>query len=125
MARLVVKAVLSSSSGCILILVVPYVGIHEAEEFAARSYIDHLVYVGQREAILGTDFVRVGKVDAYYLFLVLLFHQGWIGEPIRIKYFSDEANLEESVYFLIQCSKMFNIYLSRLLLYWLCFRENG
>jgi len=104
-------------------LVEPRVGIHEAEEFVACSYIDHLVYARQREAILGTCFIQVGEVDAYSIFRS--FHQDWIGEPVWIKFFSDEASIEELVYFLIEYSKMFDIHLSRLLLYWLCFRENG
>jgi len=45
-------------------LVVPRVGIYEAEKFMARNCIDYLVYVGQWKAILGTCFIQVGVVDA-------------------------------------------------------------
>ena len=54
-------------------LIVPRVGIHEVEEFVARSCIDYLVYAGQREAILRTGVIQVSEVDAYSSFRVL-FH---------------------------------------------------
>jgi len=86
----------------------------------ARSCVNHLVYVGQREAILRTGFIWVGKVNADPLFPILLFHQDWIGEPVWIKSFLDETSFEESVYFLVE-RLTFCIHLPRLLLYWFCF----
>jgi len=56
-------------------LIVPRVGIHEAEKFVVRCCVDHLVYARQWEAIIGIGFIQIDEVDADSPLSVFLFHQ--------------------------------------------------
>jgi hypothetical protein len=54
-----------------------------------------LIYPLQPEGVLGAVFVEVGVVDAHPLLVcVLLADEDWVGEPLRMEDFSDEADRE-------------------------------
>jgi hypothetical protein len=75
--------------------VVPGVAVEEAEQVAARRGFDDLINPRQPEGVLGVVLVEVGVVDAHPpLFRVLLADEDRVGEPLRMKDFSDEASRE-------------------------------
>jgi len=106
-------------------MVVPRVSIHEGEELVARCRVDHLIYDGQREADFGAGFVQVGEEDADFLFSIFLLHQKWIGEPVWVKYLSDEVGLEKSVNFVVEGLETYCVHLPWLLFHWFNLGENG
>jgi hypothetical protein len=76
-------------------LAVPRVAVKEAEQVAARLGVDDLINPRQPEGVLGAVLVEVSVVDAHPpLVRVLLADEEWVGEPLRMEDFSDEAGRE-------------------------------
>jgi hypothetical protein len=76
-------------------LVVPRVAVEEAEHVAARCGINDLINLRQYEGVLGVVFVEVGVVNAHSpLVRVLLADEDGVGEPLKMKDFSGEADCE-------------------------------
>jgi hypothetical protein len=75
--------------------VVPGVAVEEAEQVAACLGVDDLINPRQPEGVLGAVFVEIGVIDAHPpLIQVLLADEDGIGEPLKMKDFSDEASRE-------------------------------
>jgi hypothetical protein len=83
-------------------LVVPGVAVKEAEQVAAHRGVDDLVNLRQPKRVLVEVGIEVGVVDAHPpLVHVLLANEDGVGEPLRMEYFTDEANRKQFGEFLL------------------------
>ena len=71
------------------------VSIQEGQELTPGSGVDDLVDPREGEWILGAGLVQAGVVDTHAPGLVLLHDEDWVGQPLGVKHFHDEAGLQE------------------------------
>lgn len=62
-------------------LVVPRICIHEAEKLMACRCVNKLVYLREREAILGTSTIEIGVFHTHALTTLGLVNHGYVGQP--------------------------------------------
>ena len=70
----------------------------------------------QRKTILEADLIEIGEVDADSPLAILLLHQDWIGEPLRIMSLPGEVGSKQSVNFLAEDLTSLRVHLSQLLI---------
>ena len=71
-------------------MVIPGIGVHEAQELISGCGVDRLIDPGKREWVLWAGLVQVGEIDADSPLPVLLFDQDRVGQPFRVKRYPDE-----------------------------------
>ena len=71
------------------------VSVQEGQELTPGGRVDDLVDPREGERILGTGLIEAGVVDTHAPGLVLLQDEDWVGQPLGVKHFHDEAGRQE------------------------------
>ena len=70
-------------------LIVARIRIHEAQEVVACCGFHQLVDSWQRVVILRASCIEIGEINADSPFSILLLHQYWVSQPLRVVAFSN------------------------------------
>ena len=71
------------------------VSIQEGQELTPGSGVDDLVDPRESERVFGAGLVQAGVVDTHVPGLVLLQDEDWVGQPLGVKHFHDEAGRQK------------------------------
>ena len=63
-------------------LIVTRIGIHEAQHFVACGCVYQLIYLGQRETVLGTGLIKILEIHTHYPLPTVLLYQHHIRQPL-------------------------------------------
>ena len=71
------------------------VSVQEGQELAPGGRVDDLVDPREGERILGTGLAQAGLVDTHAPGIVLLQDEDWVGHPLGVEHFHDEAGRQK------------------------------
>ena len=78
-----------------LYLVVAREAIHESHSLKPAGVVNHYLRYGEREFIFGSCIIQVSIVNTDFDLPIFLCHRDDVGQPFRMLFLADEANVFE------------------------------
>ena len=86
--------------GTHLYLVVAREAVHESHSLKPAGVVNHYLRYGEREFIFGASIIQVSIVNIDSDLPIFLCHKDDVGQPFRMLFLADEANVFEFLNFL-------------------------